>query len=138
MTDRQQRFVAEYLVDFNATRAAIRAGYSRRIARQIGSENLSKPDIRRAVGEQLAKFASEALVSKAWIVNKLLAVYHLASERADSVHTGKRHWASTAVRSLELIAKTIGAFDVPPPQTAAVVVVQSDESGFFGISRSTA
>lgn len=49
LTPKQQRFVEEYLIDLNATQAAIRAGYSKKTARQIGEENLSKPDIRDAV-----------------------------------------------------------------------------------------
>ena len=42
LNDRQARFVAEYLVDLNATQAAIRAGYSAATARQMGAENLSE------------------------------------------------------------------------------------------------
>lgn len=49
LTPKQQRFVAEYLVDLNATQAAIRAGYSKKTAAQIGEENLRKPDIASAV-----------------------------------------------------------------------------------------
>ena len=45
MTPRQERFVAEYLVDLNATQAAIRAGYSTKTAASIGYENLRKPEI---------------------------------------------------------------------------------------------
>ena len=52
-THKQQRFVEEYLVDFNATQAAIRAGYSRKTARQIGEENLTKPDIKNCIKEAL-------------------------------------------------------------------------------------
>lgn len=48
---KQQRFVEEYLADLNATQAAIRAGYSPRTARQVGHENLTKPDIAEAVCE---------------------------------------------------------------------------------------
>ena len=48
-TPKQQRFVAEYLIDLNATQAAIRAGYSRNCAGQIGEENLKKPQIAEAV-----------------------------------------------------------------------------------------
>lgn len=47
---KQQRFVAEYLVDLNATQAAVRAGYSPRTAHAIGHELLTKPEIRKAVG----------------------------------------------------------------------------------------
>jgi len=42
---RQQRFVEEYLVDLNATQAAIRSGYSAKTAHAIGHENLNKPEI---------------------------------------------------------------------------------------------
>jgi phage terminase small subunit len=45
---KQTRFVAEYLVDLNATRAAIRAGYSPKTAGVIGHENLRKPKIAEA------------------------------------------------------------------------------------------
>ena len=52
MTPKQQRFVEEYLVDLNATQAAMRAGYSAKTARQMASENLSKPDIQDAVARE--------------------------------------------------------------------------------------
>ncbi len=49
LTDKQQRFVREYLIDLNATQAAIRAGYSSRSARQAGAENMSRPAIAQAI-----------------------------------------------------------------------------------------
>lgn len=49
LTDKQALFVQEYLVDLNATQAAIRAGYSENCANEIGAENLSKPSIRDAL-----------------------------------------------------------------------------------------
>lgn len=51
MNERQQRFCEEYIVDHNATQAAIRAGYSVKTAKQIGSENLTKPDISEKIRE---------------------------------------------------------------------------------------
>ena len=51
LSDKQRIFVSEYLKDFNATRAAIAAGYSPKTARAIGSENLTKPDIKSLVSE---------------------------------------------------------------------------------------
>ena len=51
LTPKQALFVKEYLVDFNATQAAIRAGYSQKTAQRIGSENLSKPLIQNAIQE---------------------------------------------------------------------------------------
>lgn len=49
LTAKQRAFVREYLIDLNATQAAIRAGYSEKTARSIGDENLSKPDIAAAI-----------------------------------------------------------------------------------------
>lgn len=51
MNAKQALFVQEYLVDFNATQAAIRAGYSAKTARAVGHENLTKPDISYAIRE---------------------------------------------------------------------------------------
>ena len=60
LTDKQQRFVEEYCVDCNGTQAAIRAGYSVDSAASIGSENLTKPNIRTAINERLAALAMSA------------------------------------------------------------------------------
>lgn len=49
LTDRQKRFVEEYMIDLNATQAAIRAGYSAKTAGSIGEENLRKPEIESAI-----------------------------------------------------------------------------------------
>lgn len=46
MNAKQKRFCDEYLIDCNATQAAIRAGYSPKTAKQIGQENLTKPDLK--------------------------------------------------------------------------------------------
>jgi len=51
ITDRMKKFVDEYLVDFNATAAAIRAGYSESTANEQGSQLLARPDIRELVAE---------------------------------------------------------------------------------------
>ena len=55
LTPKQQRFVQEYLIDLNATQAAIRAGYSAKTARRIATENLSKPVISEAIQASMAK-----------------------------------------------------------------------------------
>jgi phage terminase small subunit len=56
LTPKQERFCTELLVDFNATQAAIRAGYSKKTARAIGSENLTKPDIQNRLSELSKKY----------------------------------------------------------------------------------
>jgi len=58
LTGKQERFIAEFLIDLNATQAAIRAGYSADTAYSIGSENLKKPEILNAIAEARAKIAT--------------------------------------------------------------------------------
>ena len=60
---RQERFVLEYLIDLNATQAAIRAGYSEKTARAIGCENLTKPDIQAAIGQAQKERAERTAIS---------------------------------------------------------------------------
>ena len=64
LNPRQQRFVQEYLIDLNATQAAIRAGYSARTAQQTGSENLSKPVIAAAIEEAQAARSERTMVTQ--------------------------------------------------------------------------
>lgn len=53
LSPKQKRFVEEYLIDLNATQAAIRAGYSPKRADSIGHENLRKPEIQKAVESKM-------------------------------------------------------------------------------------
>lgn len=68
LTDKQQRFIEEYCVDFNATQAAVRAGYSQSTARVIGQENLLKP----AISEKIKKHL-ESLTLSAEETTKMIA-----------------------------------------------------------------
>lgn len=71
LTPKQQRFVAEYLIDLNATQAAIRAGYSQRTARSVASENLTKPDISQEIARQQAQRSDRVEVTQDWVVREL-------------------------------------------------------------------
>lgn len=62
LTAKQQRFCDEYLIDLNATQAAIRAGYSKKTANRTGSENLSKPVIKSFIEQRMAE-KEEALIA---------------------------------------------------------------------------
>lgn len=63
LTPKQRRFVEEYLVDLNATQAAIRAGYSERTAGAIGAENLAKPEIRQALAHAQSRVAEKVAIT---------------------------------------------------------------------------
>ena len=74
LTAKQQCFVAEYLIDLNATQAAIRAGYSRKAARTIGPENLSKPDIARAIAAAFSARSQRTEITQDMVVAELASI----------------------------------------------------------------
>lgn len=71
LTPKQQRFVEEYLVDLNATQAAIRAGYSANTAKEIGYENLTKPYIQEAVSNLQAERSKRIQVTADQVATEL-------------------------------------------------------------------
>lgn len=71
MTQKQKRFIEEYLIDLNATQAAIRAGYSPVSAADIGSENLRKPDIRAHIDKKMAERSRRTGVNADRVVMEL-------------------------------------------------------------------
>ncbi|EOP85978.1 hypothetical protein IGM_04353 [Bacillus cereus HuB4-4] len=74
LTPKQQRFIEEYLVDLNATQAAIRAGYSQKTARKIGQENLTKPDIQTAIEEAMDERSKRAEITQDMVLEELAKI----------------------------------------------------------------
>lgn len=74
LTKKQQRFVEEYLIDLNATQAAIRAGYSTQTARQMGVENLSKPVIKNAIDKELAERSRRTGVNADRVIREIAKI----------------------------------------------------------------
>lgn len=63
MNDKQKRFVAEYLIDFNATQAAIRSGYSEKTARSQGQRLLTNVDIKKAISVERERIQDENIAT---------------------------------------------------------------------------
>lgn len=74
LTPKQMRFVDEYLVDFNATQAAIRAGYKAKTAHVIGAENLRKPKIAEEVARRQKDLQKRTEVSQERVVKELARI----------------------------------------------------------------
>lgn len=74
LTEKQKRFCDYYVESANATEAAIKAGYSKKTARKIGSENLSKPDIKTYIDEQLEKMHSKRVADAQEVLEYLTSV----------------------------------------------------------------
>jgi len=71
LTPKQEMFCQEYLVDLNATQAAIRAGYSESTAGSIGGENLQKPEIQIRITELKLARSEETKIDAAYVLTRL-------------------------------------------------------------------
>ena len=74
LTLKQKKFADEYIISGNATESAIKAGYSKKTANRIGSENLSKLDIKNYIDERLAQLESEKIADQQEVLKYLSAV----------------------------------------------------------------
>lgn len=74
LTEKQQRFIDEYLIDLNATQAAIRAGYSVKTANEQGSQNLAKLSIQQAIAEQMAERSKRTGINQDRVVLELAKI----------------------------------------------------------------
>lgn len=83
LTAKQQRFCDEYLLDLNATQAAIRAGYSEKTARVIACENLTKPYIQEYIEKRMAEKEKALIADQNEVMKYLTAV--MRREKTDSV-----------------------------------------------------
>lgn len=74
LTDKQDAFCREYMIDLNATQASIRAGYSKKTANRIATENLSKPVIQERLAELKAERNERNQVDADYVLNRLLEI----------------------------------------------------------------
>ena len=103
LTDKQRSFIEHYCSNgFNATQAAISAGYSKNTASQTGSENLGKPEIQSAVQEFMSKATKKALVTTSDIVERLWAEANMFEEGGSQ---------SGRIAALKTLTDFTGGFD---------------------------
>jgi phage terminase small subunit len=110
MTPKQQLFVREYLVDLNATQAAIRAGYSAKTARSIGSELLTNPDIAAAVQAAADKRSAKAEITAQAVLQNIQRIATRAEADED--------WQA-ALKGNELLGKHLKLFTEKVEHTGA-------------------
>lgn len=95
LTNKQSRFVEEYLIDLNATQAAIRAGYSEKTAQIIGFENLSKPIIQEDLQKRMDAQSKRTEITADQILQEIASIAY----DEENVRPGDR------LRALELLGK---------------------------------
>ena len=125
MTAKQMRFCDEYLMDLNATQAAIRAGYSKKTANRIATENLSKPVIKEYIAARMAEKEDELIADQDEVLKYLTRV--LRGESFSSVlartETGaeevidKQPDENQRLKAAELLGKRYGLYKETVDQT---------------------
>ena len=142
MTPKMQKFVDEYLVDLNATQAAIRAGYSKKTAYSIGVSNLKKPEIQAAIQKRQKSAAEKLEITRACPERtrfdrlregyRLLTIQggHVLIKDSDDVAADKLAALASVkegmygvevkladkARALEMLGKYLGLFDGTNPE----------------------
>lgn len=118
LTAKQQRFCDEYLIDLNATQAAIRAGYSKKTANRIGTENLSKPVIREYIAQRMSEKEASLIADQNEVLEYLTSVMRgnhkeqtlrLVGDGVQEV-TDIEVSAKERLKAAELIGKRFGMF----------------------------
>lgn len=122
LTAKQQRFCDEYLIDLNATQAAIRAGYSKKTAGRIGTENVQKPVIKEYIAQRMAEKESELIADQDEVLKYLTAVMRGQSRSSIVVVENTGDFTSTAremekapdekerLKAAELLGKRYGLY----------------------------
>lgn len=121
VNDKQERFCQEYVIDLNATQAAIRAGYSKKTAYSLGQRLLKKAEIIARIEELKKEIAEKNKLSAEWVIKELKEVHKRCMqaepvmkwdyEKKQMVETGEYVFDSKgANRALELMGKHISMF----------------------------
>lgn len=151
LTDKQQRFVDEYLLDLNATQAAIRAGYSEKTAYSQGQRLLKNVEAQKAIQEAKRKRVERTQIDSDFVLKEAVEMYRMAKGEVESQvmirdidsEGGSTQYATSMKltnvngmgKALELIGKhvDIKAFDKDQQVHVGVTVIdpfkkQGDES----------
>lgn len=131
MTEKQKRFCDFYIETGNAKEAAIRAGYSEKTAKQIGQENLTKPDLRAYIDERLAELKNERTADAQEVLEYLTAVMRGEYKEATLIGVGEGAQAVVDIyvgakdrlKAAELLGKRHALFtDKVDLQTGDIVI----------------
>lgn len=122
MTEKQKRFVEEYLIDLNATAAARRAGYSEKNAHKIGPELLGKTSISAAIQKRMKAREKRVNITQDYVLKNLTEIVERCMQRAPVLNMkgeqvqddeGNNLWAFNdrgANKALEMLGKHLGMF----------------------------
>ena len=147
LNEQQKKFCNEFLKDLNATQAAIRAGYSKKSARSIASENLTKPNIQEYLAELQEGIQKRNRISQDEIMQDLIEIKNRCMQNVPVMYFDKvdkcykqegkengepvyKFDSQGATKALDLLGRIIGAFEKDNEQKkpdALSIVVKNDK-----------
>lgn len=138
LTPQQQRFVEEYLVDLNATQAAIRAGYSAETANQQGPRLLVNVGIGKAVADAMAQRSVRTRVTADRVLTELARIgladiRSVVAWRANTAETGKEDEDGVPETRAFNEVELIGSADIDHDAAAAVAEISQGKDGALKI-----
>lgn len=123
LTRKQEAFVREYLIDLNGTQAAIRAGYSKRTAHKIATENLHKPAITAALQKKMDKRAEKTEISSDFVLTTIRNTIKTLVDSDDEKN------ARNIFKGCELLGKHLKLFTDKVEQETTVTIVKKEYDG---------
>ena len=141
LTAKQEQFCQEYMIDLNASQAAIRAGYSEKTAGVMGHENLNKPQIADRIAELKKSRAEKVSISQEDVLNNLIKAMNISMGKEDTHVVAnldgtigsvalKKTDVQAFLKANEMLAKHLGFFELNNEQLSSNVtqnLVISDE-----------
>lgn len=125
LTKKEARFVQEYLIDLNATQAAIRAGYSAKTARQIGYQLLTKLHIQNAIAEAQAKAAEKLEITRERVLPEIADIAFTPSHTPDNETFLSN---KDKLNALDKLSRHLGLFEKDNDQRAPTIIIAKDDS----------
>lgn len=135
LTLKQQRFADEYIISLNATDAAIKAGYSKKTARSIGQENLTKPDIKNFIDKRLSELEDEKIAKQDEVLKYLSSIMRGEEKEQTLISQGEFGQSITdidvsakdRIKAAELLGKRYGIWTDKIDQTnRSIAIVLGD------------
>ena len=129
LTVKQKMFVEEYLMDFNASQAVLRAGYNTKNPSHMGSAMLRNPKIREAIEDLIRERRERSFVNEDYVLRKIVNTLEKC-EKEENFN------ATAVLRAAELLAKHLGMFvdkqEISGPDGGAIQMekVQNDATDF--------
>lgn len=130
LNDKQKQFCNEYLIDFNGTQAAIRAGYSKKTAKSIANENLTKPDIQQYLRELIENRNERIKITQDEVIRDIIEVKNRCMQLVPvngDLNIYKLVDSSGANKALDMLAKHTGVYEVDNQQKAGISIVVADD-----------